>query len=132
MVNFVEGVNNGDIVVSFKITDNLTFLANFMIENSVGAYDKLYRSRGGEILTQNDGEVEKGMVGSEALVPGGKLGEYDNDFSDWTDTEEQQKYQSNKKLAREREAMKKMSDNMETKDVPVDMNDGNEPSEVSF
>lgn len=140
MVNFVEGVNNGDIVVSFKITDNLTFLANFMIENSVGAYDKLYRSRGGEILTQNDGEVEKGMVGSEALVPGGKLGEYDNDFSDWTDTEEQQKYQANKKAAWEREAArkkaekeaKKASDDASAKEVNVDMNDGNKPSEVSF
>lgn len=142
MLNFLEAINSGDIVVSFRITKTLTFGANFMIQNTVGAYDRLYKDRNAtDIMYQNEGEQNGGEVGPEALVPTVKYGAFDNDFSDWTDSKEQKEYQAAKKLekqrARERKkaaeasqaAAKEASKKASIKKVPVDQPDNHTPGE---
>ena len=142
MLNFLEGINSGDIVVSFRITKTLTFGANFMIQNTVGAYDRLYKDRNAtDIMYQNEGEQSGGEIGPEALVPKMKYGAFDNDFSDWTDSQEQKDYQAQKKLekqrARERKkaaeasqaSAKEASKKARVKKVPIDQPDNHTPGE---
>ena len=45
VLNFIEGINNGDIVVSFGFDENLKMKTQFKIKNDVTAYDNIYRRR---------------------------------------------------------------------------------------
>ena len=44
-LNFIEGINNGDIVVSFGFDENLKMKTQFKIKNDMTAYDNIYRRR---------------------------------------------------------------------------------------
>ena len=142
MINFLECINSGDIVVSFKITETLAFGANFMIQNNVGAYDRLYRDRNAtDIMYQDEGNTNGGTVGEESLVPTMKYGAYDNDFSDLTNSPEQKDFQAAKRLEKQRTREKKKAEaesqalakqatkKSRSKKVPIDQPDNQAPPE---
>ena len=88
LLNFIECINSEDIIVSFKITKTLALSARFSIKNTVGAYDKLYKDRKtGEVLYQNENNIDAGAVGPESLVQRNDDGTYINDYSEWTDAQ---------------------------------------------
>ena len=45
VLNFIEGKNNGDIVVSFGFDENLNIKTQFKIKNDPAAYENIYRRR---------------------------------------------------------------------------------------
>lgn len=45
VLNFIEGINNGDIVVSFGFDENLNVKTQFKIKNDPVAYENIYRRR---------------------------------------------------------------------------------------
>lgn len=45
VLNFIEGINNGDIVVSFGFDENLNIKTQFKIKNDPAAYENIYRRR---------------------------------------------------------------------------------------
>ena len=85
MLNFIDCINSGDIVISFKITKTLSFSTNFMIKNSVESYDKLYKSRSIENkpLFQYDRDQTLGTVDASTLVIKNPDGSYENIYDDW-------------------------------------------------
>lgn len=102
MFNFIECINSGDIVISFKITKTLSFSTNFMIKNTVESYDRLYKTRkeNEKPYFQNDNEKNLGSVdAAETLIIKNSDGSYSNIYDKWYESEPQVKARTKKAKA---------------------------------